>query len=41
MGVWFDLEKVTDESFFDTAPIRFAYTMHLKASADDSCGNLR
>lgn len=35
MGVWFDLEKVTDESFFDTAPIRFAYTMHLKASADD------
>lgn len=35
MTIWFDLHKVTDKSFFDTAPIRLSYTMHLKASADE------
>lgn len=35
MAIWFDLEKVSDESIFDTAPIRFEYTMHLDASADE------
>ena len=35
MAIWFDLEKVDDASFFDTAPVRFAYSMHLNASADE------
>ncbi|HEX4916862.1 MAG TPA: SRPBCC family protein, partial [Limnobacter sp.] len=35
MAIWFDLDKVTDESFFDNAPIRFAYSMHLDATADE------
>ncbi|HEY1057094.1 MAG TPA: SRPBCC family protein [Limnobacter sp.] len=32
---WFSLRPVTDESFFDTAPIRFTYVMNLAASADE------
>ncbi|MAZ10487.1 MULTISPECIES: SRPBCC family protein [unclassified Limnobacter] len=35
MAIWFDLDKVTDESFFDTAPLRFEYSMHLDATADE------
>lgn len=35
MTIWFDLEKVTSQSFFDTAPIRFGYDMHLDATADE------
>lgn len=35
MPIWFDLDKVNDESYFNTAPIRFEYTMHLDASADE------
>ena len=35
MTIWFDLEKVTSTSFFETAPIRFAHNMHLDATADE------
>lgn len=35
MAIWFDLETVSDLSIFDSAPIRFEYTMHLSASADE------
>jgi len=35
MTIWFDLDKVTDESFFDTAPLRFEYSMHLNATAHE------
>lgn len=32
---WFKLSPVTDERFFDTAPIRFDYEMHLPVPADE------
>ena len=34
MAIWFNLKPVNDLAFFDTAPIRLTYTMHLNASAD-------
>lgn len=35
LAIWFNLSPVQDESFFDTAPIRYTYELHLNASADE------
>lgn len=35
MAIWFNLEKVNDESIFQTAPILLSYDMHLDATADE------
>lgn len=37
MAIWFDLDKVTDESFFDTAPLRFKYSIHPYSDSLQSC----
>lgn len=40
MKALFKLAPVTDDSFFETAPVRYRYEMHLAASADEVWASL-